>query len=126
MVLNHVPQSPGFLIIGAAAFYADRLGSRDLYLANVAAIPQRLENTVTESKCKNVLDGFLAQVVIDSIDFVFLEYFLQRGIERPSRVKIITERLFHNDAPPTSAVLKLRIANALNRSIIMTWLRRQI
>ena len=65
--------APGFLIVAAAAFDADRLGRRDLHVVDVAPVPERLENAVAEAEGQDVLDGFFAQVMIDAIDLALLE-----------------------------------------------------
>ena len=73
MVLNHVAQSAGFLVVRAAAFHADRFGRRDLDVVDIAAIPERLENTVAEAERQDVLNGFFAEVMIDAVDVDFVE-----------------------------------------------------
>ena len=77
MILDHVAQRPGFLIISAAAFHADRFGGRDLHVIDVAAVPERFENAVAEAEGEDILDGFLTEVVIDAVDLAFVEDLLQ-------------------------------------------------
>ena len=50
----------------------DFLGHRDGHMVHIAPVPDRLENGVREPKCQQVLDGFLAQVMIDSEIWDFL------------------------------------------------------
>ena len=45
-----------------------RLGHRDLHVVDVAAVPDRLEDPVAEPEDEQVLDGLLAQVVVDAED----------------------------------------------------------
>ena len=69
------------------------LHSRYLYIVDVVTVPKRLENTVGEAERQNVLRGFLAQKVVDTVNLVLLEH---RGIDTVQlarRVQIIAERL---------------------------------
>ena len=104
MVLDHVAQRAGFLVIGAAAFHADRFGRRDLHVIDIAAVPQRLENSVAEAERHDVLDGFLAQIVVDAVDLFFLKMRLHARVELPRAGEIVAERLFDDDAAPAVAL----------------------
>ncbi len=77
MILDHVGERAGFLVIGAAALDADRFGGGDLDVIDVTAVPERLENPVAEAKGQDVLHGFLAQVMIDAVDVGFGEDLVQ-------------------------------------------------
>ena len=68
MVLHDVARGPGLFVELAAALDADVLGDRDLHVIDVVAVPQRLEDRVAEAQRDEVLDGLLAQVVIDPED----------------------------------------------------------
>jgi hypothetical protein len=47
------------------------------------AVPDWLEQTVRKSEKEDVLDGFLAEIVIYPIDLVFPHHLLQDAIEVP-------------------------------------------
>ena len=68
VVLHHVPQRAGVLVVAAAVFNPQGLGHRDCDVVHVAAVPHRLVDGVGETHGKDVLDRFLAQEVIDAID----------------------------------------------------------
>ncbi len=70
---NHVAHGAGGFVIAAARFHADRLRHGDLDMIDVAAIPDGLEDSIRETEHQNVLDGFLAQVMIDAVDLFFAE-----------------------------------------------------
>ena len=73
MILNHVAQCAGPVVIPTSAILdADRLGHRDLHELDMMAIPERLEDRIVEAKAQQVLDRLLAQVVVDTIDLLFL------------------------------------------------------
>src|SRR5690349_773274 len=50
MVLKHVPQHPGFIIIGRAVLYAKRFRGHDLDMVDVAPVPNRLKNGVGKTE----------------------------------------------------------------------------
>ena len=57
---------------------ADGLGGGDLHVIDVAPVPDRLEHAVAEAEHEQVLDGFLAEIVIDAIDLVLVEVLCAR------------------------------------------------
>ena len=73
MVLDHVAQRAGALVIRRAPLDADGLGGGDLHVIDVAAVPDRLEHPVAEPEHQQVLDGLLAEVVIDAEDLLLVE-----------------------------------------------------
>lgn len=98
VVLHHIAQCSGSLVEAAALLDAQILHSRYLYVVDVVTVPKRLENTVGEAERQNILRGFLAQEVVDTVNLVLLEH---RGIDTVQlarRVQIIAERLLHDDA----------------------------
>ncbi len=74
MVLQHVAHRAGIVVVIAAAFDADGFGDGDLHLLDVARVPQRLEQRIAEAQRQQVLHAFLAEVVVDAKDAVFVEH----------------------------------------------------
>ena len=68
VVLHHVAQGAGLLVIAAAMLDADLLRDGDLHVVDVAPVPDRLEDGVGEAEGQDVLHRLLAQVVIDAVD----------------------------------------------------------
>ena len=68
MVRHHVAQCAGSFIEVPASLDADRLGGRDLDGVDVVAVPERLQDAVAEAERHDVLDGFLAEEMVDAID----------------------------------------------------------
>ena len=116
MILNHVAQGAGLFVISAAAFDADGLGGRDLHEIHVTSIPQRLEDAIPETESQDVLYCLFTQVVIDSVDGVFVKDFVDGGVKRPRTGQIAAERLFHYQPPPAAGggVLQSRAAEAFD------------
>src|SRR5262249_29861446 len=73
VALNHVAKSTGGFIKAATALDAERLGGGDLYVIDVVAVPERLENAVAEAENEQVLNRVFAEVVVNSIDLIFFE-----------------------------------------------------
>ncbi len=127
MILDHVAQRPGFLIIRAAALHADRFRRGDLHVIHVAAVPQWLEDAVAEAEGQDVLHGFLAQVMIDAVNLGFLERAVQFVTQCLRAGQIVAERLFDDDAAPSRFCLShVRGGDALRDGDVLAGLRGKI
>ena len=105
VVRHHVAQRSSLFIVSAPLFDTDLLGGGNLHAVDVAAVPDRLEDAVAETKHQDVLDGLFAKVVIDAIDLFFVQDLLQFLVQLPGRLEIAAERLFDHDAPPVPVFL---------------------
>ena len=61
-------------------------------------IPQRLEQHVAKTQCHQVLDRFLAQIMIDPESSAFGEHRVHGIVDRAARFKIVAQGLFKADA----------------------------
>ena len=68
MVLEDVADRARVLVVAGAPFDPDRLRDRDLDVVDELAVPDRLEDAVREPQREHVLDGLLAEVVVDAED----------------------------------------------------------
>ena len=100
MVRHHVPERTGVLVIVAPALDTDPLGHRDLNVVDVTAIPDRLEDAVGEAEDQDVLDGLLAQVMVDAEDLPLRQHLPDLPVEGAGRLEVPAKRLFDDDAPP--------------------------
>ncbi len=73
MVLEHVPEHSGLVVVRAAGAHQVLLGDGDLHVIDVVAVPDGLEDAVGESQDQDVLHRLLPEVVVDSVDLVLLE-----------------------------------------------------
>ena len=105
MVLDHVPEDAGRLVVGPPILDADRFRHRELDVVHVGAVPDRLEEAVGEPEHHDVLDGLLAEIVIDPVDLGLLEDRPDLGAQRPGGGEVVPERLLDDDAPPRVPVL---------------------
>ena len=98
MVLHHVAQGSSLLIKGTAPLNTDAFCGRDLHMINKIAVPDRLEDSIGKAKYQNVLNRFLAQIVINAKDLIFRQHLVDFVIQLPGRFQVVTERLFNNAA----------------------------
>ena len=98
MVLNHILERAYPVIIGNAAFESDGFGNGDLDMVDRLSVPQRLEQHVGKAQREQVLDGLLAQIVVDADHMLFGEGVADLGIDLARRGKVVADRLFHRDA----------------------------
>jgi len=75
-----------------------RFGHVDLHVVDEVSIPDRLEQAVAEAERQDVLRRFLAEKVVDPEDLLFVEHFMQLGVQRHSAGQIGAKGLFHDDA----------------------------
>jgi hypothetical protein len=71
-------------------------------LRHVAAIPDRLEDRVGKPEDEQVLDGLLAQEVVNPKDRVLREVLVKQRVERAGRREVTSEGLLQDD--PAAAV----------------------
>ena len=98
VVLHHVAQRAGLVVIAGTAFEPDRLGHGDLHMVDMRIVPKRLVKRVGKAQRHQVLDGLLAQIMVDAEDLAFLEHAADRVVEQLGRFQIAPDRLFDHDA----------------------------
>jgi hypothetical protein len=81
VVLQHVAQRAGGVVVVEAAAHAEFFGDGDLHVGNPFAAPQRFEQHVAEAQRQQVLHRFLAEVVVDTEDLRFLEEAADLGVD---------------------------------------------
>ena len=83
VVLHHVAQRAGLVVVAGAAGDAERLGDRDLHMVDVRGIPQRLEQGVGEAQRHQVLHRLLAEIMIDPVNVVLGKHGADSVIDLP-------------------------------------------
>ena len=94
VVLHHVPERAGAVVIIAAALDPDGLGDRNLDVVDMRTVPQRFEQQVGEAQREQVLDRLLAQIMVDPERPLLGEGERNRVVDLAARLKIGPERLF--------------------------------
>ena len=97
MVLDDVADRAGLVVELAAPLHAELLGHRDLHAVDVVAVPDRLEERVGEAEEQEVLDGLLAQVVVDAEDRRLRKHRVEGLVERARRCEVVPEGLLDHD-----------------------------
>ena len=98
VALKHVAQDAAGVVI--AGPFADRhlFRDRNLHVIDIAPIPKRLEHRICETKYENVLHRIFAEVVIDPVDLLLAELFVQLLVDVLGRFQIAAEWLLNHDA----------------------------
>ena len=97
MVLQHVAGGAAAVVVAAAGADAELLGDGDLHVVDVPAVPEGLENRVGETQDEEILDGLLAEVVVDAEDLGFAEIPGGDGVEVDGGVEVLAEGLLDDD-----------------------------
>ena len=97
MILNHVADDAGAVVVAAARLHPHRLGRRDLDVVDVPRVPQRREHPVGQPEGKQILDRLLPEIVIDAVDLLLPPVLQERLIQGPGRGEIPAERLLDDD-----------------------------
>ena len=75
---------------------------------DVPAVPDRLEDRVAEPQREDVLDGLLAEVVVDPVDLALVEDLRDVAVQGPGAGQVVAERLLDDHAAP-GALLVARV-----------------
>ena len=75
-------------------------------MINIVRVPQGLKELVGKAQCQNILDGFLAQVVIDPEHGIGREDGLHNLVQCPGRGQVVAKG-FLNDNPAPALILGL-------------------
>ena len=66
-------------------------------MIDVLLVEQRLEDAVGEAQHQDVLDRFLAEVVIDAVDLPLVEDLGERVVDRPRAAEVAADRLLDDE-----------------------------
>ena len=123
MVLDHVAERAGLVVIIAAALEPDRLRDGDLDVVDVGAVPQRLEQRIGEAQREQVLDRFLAEIMVDPEGAVLGERRRHRIIDFAARFEVAAERLLERHAHGRAGQARPR--QPVDRRLEQRWRGRQ-
>ena len=72
-------------------------------MIDVAAVPNRLENSISEAERQNILYSFFPQIMIDTINLVLANAAQQLLVKGLGRFQIVAKRLLYDHSPPVLA-----------------------
>ena len=121
VVLDHIANRPGLFEVGAPAFQAEVFRDGDLHVINIAPVPHRFKNAVGQTKNKDILDGFFAEVVVDTIDLFLAEDPGDLAVQFTCRGEVASKGFFDdNTSPAFAAFIQPRGTEALDDFRILT------
>ncbi len=82
MVLHHVAQRAGGVVVAGPGADAERFGDGDLDTLDALAVPRRLDQPVAEPEDEQVLNRFFPEIVIDAIDLELVKVLMHQLVER--------------------------------------------
>src|SRR5258708_33916392 len=100
MVLHHISQRAGALIVPSPVFDPELLTSRDLDMINITVVPQILEKSIRKSEHHNVLGRFFAQIMVDAEGVLLSEPVVDHTVKPLPLLEVISERFVNNDSGP--------------------------
>ena len=80
MALHHISQLTGVVEVSGPLLNSNSLRDRYLHAVDIFAVPQRLEQKVSKTEYKDILNGFFAQVMVYAIDLFFVENLFQLSV----------------------------------------------
>ena len=92
MVLDHVPECSGGIIVASSIQHSYAFRSGNLDIVYVFVVPDRLEDGIGEAEGEYVLDRFLSDVVIYSIDLLLPKHLHYLRIQSTCCAHIRSER----------------------------------
>ena len=100
VVLDHVAGRADAVVVAGPAAHPDVLGLGDLDVVDVIVVPDRLVQLVGETQRQQVLDRFLAQVMVDPEDAVRRKDVIDQCVQFDRGFQVVPERfLDHHPAP---------------------------
>jgi len=105
VVLDHVPESPALVVVAGPRAHPDVLRHGNLDGIHVLAVPEWLEDGVGETLHEQVLDGLLAEVVIDPEDLGLPEVAGDHPVEFLRAGPVVPEGFLDDDLAGLAAAL---------------------
>jgi hypothetical protein len=113
VVLHHVAQHAGAVVVAAPPLHVDGLGHVELDVVDEVLVPQRLEHAVAEAEGQEILHRLLAEVVIDPVDLVLVPVGEHVAVQLQRGGQVGAERLLDDDPLPAGAVLEAGLVQLL-------------
>jgi hypothetical protein len=97
VVLQHVPQGPGPVVVARPSLEAEHLVGDDVDPCDVGGVPQRLEDAVGEAQAEDVEHRGLGQEVVDPEDRLLRQQPVQGTVQLAGVGEVLAEGLLDDD-----------------------------
>jgi len=127
MVLEHVAQDAGLVVVTPAPSDIDCFHDADLHAFDIGPVPDWLEHGVGEAEEEDVLRGLFAQIMVDAVNLLFVQGSMQVVVQFLGAGEIVTEGLFDDHPPPAAAVGDhASLVQVFDGCQVLSWRQRQI
>jgi hypothetical protein len=92
VILHHVAQGAGPIVIAAAMFHAHFFGDGDGHVVHITPVPDRLEQRIGKAERQDVLHRLFAQIMVDAEDLGFLKTRGEGAVQRQRRIQVVPDR----------------------------------
>src|SRR5260221_8861455 len=97
MVLENLAEGSRLVIVVATRSHTYCFGHGDLNMVDVLMVPDRLEYRIGKAEYGDILYRFLAQIVIDAVNLLFVVHGAQTFVKCARRIEISTKGLLHDN-----------------------------
>ena len=97
VVLHHVAHGADAVVKSASSTDSFLFGHGDLDVIDEVTVPDGFPNGVRKAEVEEILNRFLAEVVVDTEEVGFVEAGVKVGDELVGGGKVVAEGFFHND-----------------------------
>ncbi|CAG5147692.1 Uncharacterised protein [Streptococcus pneumoniae] len=73
MVLDHVTEGTGLVIVATTFFYTQALRKGNLNIVDKILVPNVFKNQVCKANCKDALDHFLTKIMVNTENLFFVK-----------------------------------------------------
>ena len=106
MILEHVTQDSGSIVIAAAVLDIDQFKHTDLHALDVCSIPDRLKHRVGETEEEDILRCLLSKVMVNAVDLMFAKYCVQSAIQLDCACQVMPKGLLNDDPLPAMVLAR--------------------
>src|SRR6185312_12357224 len=99
MVLYDIADCAYLFVENSRALDTEGFGHSDLHAPDIVAVPDRLQKRVGKPEVEQILNWFLAEVMIDSENVRFLKRLMEDSVELSRRGKVTAKRLSTTTRP---------------------------
>ncbi len=104
MILNHIAQSTGSIIVSSAVAYTDFLRSCDFYSVYITPIPHRLKKSIGKPGYHNILNRFFAKIMVDPVNLMLKKSAVKFIIQFHGSFVTVSKRFFHYQTLPSGSL----------------------